>query len=78
MEDDNKVAAKIAELQKQTGHKWVQATGFYAITGFEFEKPNQSPNFNPAHGVPVKIFIDTVTGEIRTFAASIFRRDANA
>ena len=72
MENAAKVGAKIVDLQKQTGHKWVHVNGFNAVTGFDYGT-GQGANFNPGFGLPVKIFIDTVTGEVKLFSADLFK-----
>lgn len=73
MESQQKVNAKLAELQQATGHRWLQVNGFNAITGFDYGANGQGANFNPGFGYPVKIFIDSVSGEMKLFPAELFR-----
>lgn len=78
MENPLKVLQKINELNSkelrdvsgQIIPQWTSISGYFALTGFEFG--NGSPNFNPGFGVPVKVFMNTRTGEIKTFSANHF------
>lgn len=51
---------------------WNAIEGYFALTGFEFDKGNGNV-FNPSFGVPVKVFMNTTTGEIRVFSAYFFQ-----
>jgi len=45
-------------------------SGYSALTKFDYN--NGAPIFNPASGVPIKAFLNSRTGEIKIFLASIF------
>ena len=49
---------------------WQEFPGYSAMTKFEYN--NGAPIFSPSTGVPIKAFLNTRTGEIRTFMASLF------
>lgn len=72
-EDPKKIADKLEELQKATGHKWTPLNGYHAITRVEMKDGNYE--FLPASGMPVKVFADLVTGEVRPFLSFIFEVD---
>ena len=64
-------AGLIGVLQTQSIPKvWQEFMGYSALTKFDYN--NGAPTFNPSSGVPVKAFLNTRTGEIRIFLASIF------
>lgn len=46
---------------------WIVADGFHAITSIEFPNDDDKPEFNPARGAPLKLFINTKTGEVRPY-----------
>lgn len=50
--------------------EWQEIAGYFALTKFEFTSP--TPTFTPTFGVPVKVFRNKKTGEIRTFSAYHF------
>lgn len=89
MVDQNKINNKIYDLNleyaRETGNYgpisnplaghpqvWEEFPGYNALTKFDFN--NGSPIFSPASGVPIKAFLNTRTGEIRTFVATIFEQ----
>jgi hypothetical protein len=49
---------------------WQEFPGYHALTKFDYN--NKAPIFTPSSGVPVKVFLNSNTGEIRIFLASIF------
>ncbi|MBI3549441.1 MAG: hypothetical protein HY078_10410 [Elusimicrobia bacterium] len=57
----------LADLEHGGTGPWVVLEGYFAITSVEVILG--SVNFNPGKGVPMKAFLNTRTGEIRTFAA---------
>jgi hypothetical protein len=78
MENPLKVQAKIVELNAASttlGHpavyEWIAFQGYSALTYASLETP-QPPRFNPTVGIVVKTFMNTRTGEIKTFNAYIF------
>ncbi len=66
-QDQAKIKAKIAEL----GVGWVEAEGFFAITVVEM-KDDKSLIFQAAKGIPLKVFVNRITGEVRSFLADNF------
>lgn len=79
MENPLKVQAKINELNSReprgglgglSQNAWVATVGYFALTGFDYN--NGAPTFNAGFGVPVKVFTNIRTGEIKIYAASIF------
>jgi len=80
MEDADKVKAKLNELNAgDLKGPWAIAEGLHALTAFKFDNPgqNEAAEFNPASGVPVKLFVHKRTGELKMFSAFLFRRDSN-
>jgi hypothetical protein len=73
MEDTALVQEIIDKLEREAPGGWTTEPGYFAFTGFEFN--NGSPRFNPLYGVPVKIFTNRTTGEVRTYGAEKFERD---
>ena len=72
-ENPQKVQDKVTELNKLTkGQEWIPAIGFHAMTVVEIAKAGQKPVFNPASGLIVRSFVNTTTGEIKSFAATLF------
>jgi hypothetical protein len=67
-----KVQEKINELN-QSSPGWVDVAGFHAITSFEFPVYGKGATFNPSAGFPVKIFVNNITGEVKLFAAALFK-----
>lgn len=49
---------------------WQEFPGYTALTKFEFN--NGAAVFTPSSGIPIKAFLNTKTGEIKTYLASIF------
>ena len=74
MEDPKKVQAKIDELIKSNGHKWVALNGAHAITKVDV-KGDSDFVFYPSSGMPVKVFVDLLTGETRSFMWFVFEVD---
>lgn len=50
---------------------WVEMNGFTALTVVTIED-NGTITFNPNRGFPLKSFLNTLTGEIRSFSATKF------
>jgi len=75
MEDLIKVQEKIKELSKGKPGKWIPFSGFHALTKFEFGEGGKSPTFHPDSGVPLKIFVNVETGELRAFPAKVFEKE---
>lgn len=61
---------KIEAKRVALGMAWKYYTGTYALTNVDITTP--VPNFNPASGIPLVVFVNTVTGEIKLFPAAIF------
>lgn len=84
MEDPQKVAKKIVDLNNASWREsgsppmarapqvWQEFTGYNALTKFDFN--NGAPIFHPSVGIPLKAFLNIVTGEVKLFVASIFER----
>lgn len=82
MENPEAIKRKILELNRQSWilagspviaqvpDIWKPIDGYMAITGFE--EKNGTAIFNPTRGYPLKAFLNTQTGEVRTYAASLF------
>lgn len=70
--DEAKIDRKIQELNVAGGN-WFAADGLNALTGVEFH--GTSAQFKPATGIPVKVFINRVNGEMKVFPAVIFKVD---
>lgn len=52
---------------------WAEIPGYFALTKFDYpNEDNSGAVFNPSFGVPVKVFMNTETGEIKTFSGNIF------
>lgn len=68
-ENNQKIQQYIQFLNNLTpGQTWVPADGYQALTKIDIEKKV----FYPNNGIPVKVFINQTTGEMRMFPASIF------
>lgn len=69
MEDPEKIKKILAELNK--GLKtpvWIPSVGFHALMVVELVGNNvKVGNFKGNEGVPIKSFINTETGELRTY-----------
>ena len=73
--DEAKVQSKITELNRLGGN-WFAVDGMHALTTVAFK--GDSPLFNPASGILLKVFINKVNGEIKTFPAIMFAVENNA
>ena len=81
-EDHSKVRAKLDELNGGSlgglihvrSVEWVALEGFNALTKFDFLS-NGGAVFTPTAGYPVKIFVNTSTGEMKIFPAAQFLRN---
>jgi hypothetical protein len=58
-------------LNENHGPGWIPADGFFTTTGLTF-KFDASPVFNPNAGYPLKLFVNTRTGEVKMFDARRF------
>lgn len=68
--NSQKIQQKINELNSQGG-SWATFNGTYALTQVDVTK--DSPTFFPASGVPVIIFVNNTTGELKLFPVIIFQ-----
>jgi hypothetical protein len=68
MESALKVQNKINELNAMSGGvpQWTAVQGNFAATGFTYQ-PGGGGVFNPNYGYIVKIFTNSVTGEVKMF-----------
>ena len=71
MENERKINDIIKLLNKQDTDNpfWdVVPTGYYALTEVEIlSSGNKRATFMPNRGIPVKVFVNTKTGEVKTF-----------
>jgi hypothetical protein len=58
-------------LNKTTDSTWIAMNGFTALTVVTIED-NGTVTFNPNSGFPLKSFLNTQTGEVRSFSAHKF------
>ena len=82
MEDTQKIQQKLNELNSkesplfhlggQFAGPWVHVAGYFALTGVDLKEGGST--FNPSFGVPVKVFMNNKTGEIKTFSACLFEK----
>lgn len=70
--DPEKIQNKITELNNQGG-SWQEIEGNNALTKVEFS--DSGTKFYPSSGVPVKMFVNRISGEIKLFPAFIFKLD---
>ncbi len=68
--DERKIEAKRILL----GQHWQVAEALHAITTAEF-KGAGNLNFNPAQGILVKVFINSLDGEMKFYPAILFKKD---
>ena len=61
----------IAELSKTSGHVWQPVLGVYSYPSVT-KGANASINVDVGNVIVLKLFIDTVTGELKAFPAKIF------
>jgi len=73
MEDFAKVKAKVDELSKATGHKWTALNGSHAVTKVNIK--DGLYEFLPDTGMPVKVFVNLLTGEAKMFMYFVFEVD---
>lgn len=75
MEDPQKVQDKIIELNKNSKvGKWLAVEGYQALIDVRW-KDGDEITFNLDQGYTLKVFVNNVTGEVKMFAAELFRRD---
>ena len=81
MENQIKVQTKINELNASeirpgfpNPTEWTAIGGYFSMTGFDFNHGKGQPIFNPSFGVPVKVFMNSRTGEVKTFSAYFFEQ----
>lgn len=73
-DNPRKVNLKLAELNKGLATpQWVPADGLSALTGFKFGYNEHNSQFLSGSGIPVKVFFNNVTGEVKIFLAILFR-----
>ncbi|MDE1970779.1 MAG: hypothetical protein KGI50_04380 [Patescibacteria group bacterium] len=79
MENPLKIQAQLNELNRQSTpdgqpvvNEWIAFQGYSALTYAQLEASSPLPRFNPTMGIVVKTFLNTRTGEIKTFNAYMF------
>ncbi len=76
VEDFDKVLEELIRLNEgQAQGDWVITEGFHALTSLKFKGKDKKPTFNPSSGIPVKIFINKKTGELKTYYANQFQKE---
>lgn len=71
--DPQRVQNKLNELNAtgQPGSPfWIVAEGLRALTSMTYE--NGVVAFNPNNGIPLKVFVNTLSGELKLFDARLF------
>lgn len=79
MEDPKKVDQKILELNKldKSGGDWVAGEGYVSLMFTEGDlRAKKNIAMNPHKGYAVKLFVNTLNGEIKLFPAILFEKDA--
>jgi hypothetical protein len=77
MEDNEKILVKRRELNGGENGPWIAVDGTNALIKVQGDfRTNTNVVFMPASGIPVKVFMNTINGEIRMFPAILFERDA--
>ncbi len=73
VESQAKIEEKIRTLNAIPGNtgQWLALDGFHGLTQFQF-LPNNGANFIPNSGYPIKVFVNSETGEVRMFPAVFF------
>ena len=73
MESVQKVQRKLNDLNKGiTSRPWVAVPGFNVMTTITFNAGGISPTFDANTGYPVKVFVNNLTGEVKTYSAYAF------
>jgi hypothetical protein len=72
VEDKKKIKNKVDELTKSTGHKWEEVGGFVSMPHIVIDPTNKSQSIDLNRGVTAKLFVDTVTNEMKVFWAQEF------
>lgn len=77
VEDEKKIQKILDSLNAGLSKPvWAASTGFHASTAITFINGDvKQPIFNPAEGIPVKTFINTETGEIKTYWVKYIVKD---
>lgn len=74
MENPEKVERKLAELNRNMiTRPWFAAEGFHALNTFKFGAVGQGPTFKSDEGIPIKVFVNKVTGEFKIYSAYLFK-----
>lgn len=72
--DPTKVQKLLNQLNKGKNGPWVPLDGYRALTVLEFQS-DKSATFNPSEGIPLKVFINVKTGEIKIYHVNFLRPD---
>jgi hypothetical protein len=67
MEDDPEKVNDILDTLNTglANDEWEEAEGYAAL--INVDGPVEKPNFDPSQGIIVKVFVNTRTGEIKTY-----------
>ena len=69
-----KVQQKVDELNNESKiGQWIPSDGLSAMTGFKYGFSDNDSQFLVGSGIPVKIFFNNKTGEVKIFLAVLFR-----
>ena len=73
MENVQKVQRIVNELNKGLPSRpWVAVPGFNVMTAISFHNGGASPTFDANTGYPVKVFVNNLTGEVKTYSVYMF------
>ena len=72
--DDEKIKKIVDKLKADSGNDWIPLEGTQAITQVDMTN-DANPVFMPASGIVIKAFMNTATGEIRTFSILAVKSD---
>lgn len=72
--DQSKIDAKIEKLKELGQGDWEEVSGTYWYTEIFVSAGTDVAKVQPS-GLPIKIFISKLTGELKTFPARIFDKD---
>lgn len=74
MENPFKVQQKLNLLNRNLPTKpWFAAEGFHSLNTFKFGSVGQGPEFRGGEGIPIKVFVNKITGEFKIYSAYLFK-----
>jgi len=75
-EDAGKIQAVLQTLNGVQGGPWIPTNGFFIWPEFVFGKSGQGNIIKTSEGIVVKVFVNSQTGEVRTFLAQAVANNA--